>query len=549
MLVSAACLSAAPRLRLDGTALGPYSVAVGADGPQQTVKVSNIGDGAFNFTVTSSAAWLTGTYQAAATCTSVDCGTIAITLATSTLTRGSYTGILTVTDPSAIDVPQTITVTVNMGGTVPDSLKLYAPPGGSATALFFAGNHTIATPGSPWLSVAFSGAGSFGFDVSVAVKASAQSLAANVYNGDVTFLSSAFAPDNKTVPVEFHVTTDPIADPGTTSLTFSASTPIGANAKQPPQNVWIANVGQGTLTVADTPVAVDTGTWLSVAYVVPQPGGVVVGIAADPTGLAAGAHTGTVTVNSNAANGPTVFNVELDVVGPGAGPTIAWPRILNIANFTPGEAVSPGDIVAVYGAAPIFYASYSQINIQIPFETALTSDAQIQVVRNGIASPIGTVPMASRAPLILQLNCLYANTCPAPWQQYGIGFMFADLPAIAFPVPPVYPIPGTRAARVGDVLEFFAVGLGQASTPLVTGAAAPADPLPTIVPAYNVCFYRFGIDTQVCTPAQYSGATPTYVGLYQINVQIPANVPTGDSIHMQITNGESRSDAVLLAIQ
>ncbi len=45
MLISAACLSAAPRLRLGSTALGPFSIVAGANGPQQTVPVANIGMG------------------------------------------------------------------------------------------------------------------------------------------------------------------------------------------------------------------------------------------------------------------------------------------------------------------------------------------------------------------------------------------------------------------------------------------------------------------------------------------------------------------------
>jgi len=163
----------------------------------------------------------------------------------------------------------------------------------------------------------------------------------------------------------------------------------------------------------------------------------------------------------------------------GTTPTIAVPRIVNISNFKsdPQEAVAPGDIVAVYGndllegdpinvtaapplptsvgtapddvqvlvngtAAPIFYASYNQINIQIPFETAATAsaggtfpDAQIQVVRGGVRSPIGTVPMAARAPLILRFNCIF-NTCPAPYQTYGIGVNTGSTnTSVSFPLP------------------------------------------------------------------------------------------------------------------
>jgi uncharacterized protein (TIGR03437 family) len=300
----------------------------------------------------------------------------------------------------------------------------------------------------------------------------------------------------------------------------------------------------------------------------------------NPTGLAAGTHTGTVTVDSNAANSPTVFNVGLTVNGPGSGPTITWPRILNISDFTPNEPVSPGDIVAVFGAdmlegdpitpttlplptqvgagktqvlvnglpAPIFYASYGQINIQIPFETSTAQAAQIQVVRNGITSPVGTVPMAASAPLVLEFGCSFANVCPAPWGQYGLGLLYPDN---AFPMPASYPIPNERPAKVGDVIQFFAVGLGQMSPPLVTGAVPPTSPLPTFAQAFSVCFAPAPtVTTEVCTPAQYAGIAPGYVGLYQINVQIPANAPTGDAVYMSITNGpSSTSDYVLLAIQ
>jgi uncharacterized protein (TIGR03437 family) len=575
MLIGAACLNAAPRLRLSGTALGPYSIVVGTNGSSQTVAVTNIGDGTLKLSVTSSAAWLSGTYKAAQS-------QIAITLATSSLTAGSYTGILTVTDPNAIDVPQTITVTVSMGGTVPNSLTLFAPPGGSGSASFTTGLKAHASISTPsWLSVACTGAGSFQFDVPCAITASAKNLTANAYDGNVTFSGSTFAPDNKSVPVTFNVTTSPIADPGTTTLTFAASMPLGANAKQT-QYVWINNLGQGTLTLASKPtVAPASATWLTVPYTGAESGGALIGIAVDPTGLSAGTQTATVTVDSNAANGPTVFNVELDVSGAGSGPTIAWPRILNISNFTPGEPVSQGDIVAVYGAdllegdpinitatpplptkvgvdpdsvevlvngtaAPIFYASYGQINIQIPFETSVAEDAQIQVVRNGIKSPIGTVPMAARAPRILQLNCIYANTCPAPWGPYGIG-VNTDA---SFPIPTAYPIPNSHPAKVGDVLVFYAVGLGQTSPALVTGAAAPGPPnLAVTVPTFNVCFYTYGIAARFCTPAEYSGATPNYVGLYQINVKIPTNAPTGDTIHMYLSTSQSTSEEVLIDIQ
>ncbi len=420
---------------------------------------------------------------------------------------------MTVLDPNAIDAPQNITVTVNIGGTVPDAITLYATPGGSTSTTFTTGMKAKGSAtGAAWLSVASSGAGSFQFDIPWTVTANAATLAANTYSGNLTFIGSDFTPDNKEIPVTFNVTSMPIIDPGNTSLKVLASTPTGPGAAET-LFVWMGNIGQGTLVAGSTTVTVDTGAWMSVPYVLQDPAGLLMGITVDPTGIAVGPHIGTVQVNTNADNQPTTYTVELDVVGTGATPAINWPRILNVSNYNEGDSVCPGDIVVVYGTdflegdpinvtatpplpttvgtapdnvqvlvngtpAPIFYASYSQINIQIPFETSTAQPANIQVSRNGVLSPVGTVKMATAAPLILEFNCLYSNVCPAPYQPYGIG---VNNNTITFPIPTVFPIYNptfpSHPATAGDIIIFYAVGLGQTVPPLVTGAAAPSGPL------------------------------------------------------------------------
>ncbi len=62
----------------------------------------------------------------------------------------------------------------------------------------------------------------------------------------------------------------------------------------------------------------------------------------------------------------------------------------------------------------------------------------------------------------------------------------------------------------------------------------------------NVCFQSGVLATPVCTLSQYYGATPTEVGLYQVNVQIPPNAPKGDAILMTVGNS---TNPVKLAIQ
>ena len=95
------------------------------------------------------------------------CIPLQFALNTSGLPAGISTGIVTVSDPNAVDAPQTITVTVQIGGGVPSSLDVYVAPGG-ARDLFFSTNSQIGNiaktnDGGAWLSLALDGTGSFRF--------------------------------------------------------------------------------------------------------------------------------------------------------------------------------------------------------------------------------------------------------------------------------------------------------------------------------------------------------------------------------------------------
>src|SRR5438309_2379524 len=120
-------------LRLASTTVGPVSVAVGSNGAAQTVEAYNAGDGSLNLSATSSVAWITPTVQSPRGCTTLGlsgktCNPIALALNTSSLPAGTTTGIVTVNDPNAADAPQTITVTVAVGSSIPNSLNVYVAP-------------------------------------------------------------------------------------------------------------------------------------------------------------------------------------------------------------------------------------------------------------------------------------------------------------------------------------------------------------------------------------------------------------------------------------
>src|SRR5258708_38668423 len=161
-------LQAAPKLRLSASTVGPVSIAVGSNGTAQVVEAFNAGDGALALQATSSVSWMTATIGAQRGCTTRagNCLPVNIALPTASLAKGIFTGIVTLSDPNALDAPQTISVTVQIGGGVPDSATLYLSPNASSASVAFSSSNqlsgTAATQsGGNWLSLSMESAGSF----------------------------------------------------------------------------------------------------------------------------------------------------------------------------------------------------------------------------------------------------------------------------------------------------------------------------------------------------------------------------------------------------
>jgi uncharacterized protein (TIGR03437 family) len=108
-----------------------------------------------------------------------------------------------------------------------------------------------------------------------------------------------------------------------------------------------------------------------------------------------------------------------------------------------------------------------------------------------------------------------------------------------------------QAARVGDFLQVYATGLGSATAGgapngpvLPTGTVAPAsaNPIYQTIEIPNVTIG--GVPAKVL----FSGLAPGFAGVYQINIQVPTGVTTGDQVplHRERFEGHSyhRSSAV-----
>ena len=106
-------------------------------------------------------------------------------------------------------------------------------------------------------------------------------------------------------------------------------------------------------------------------------------------------------------------------------------------------------------------------------------------------------------------------------------------------------IPGTdsRPARQGEYLIIYCIGLGQVTNQPASGFPARPDPL-SQTPETPVVTIG-GIPATV----SFGGLAPGFVGLYQVNVQVPGNVPSGNEVPLVISLGAGRSNSVTIALQ
>jgi uncharacterized protein (TIGR03437 family) len=195
-----------------------------------------------------------------------------------------------------------------------------------------------------------------------------------------------------------------------------------------------------------------------------------------------------------------------------------WPRT------APSNSTGPGAVsVTINGvAAPLWYVSPTQINAQIPFETAIGTATAVVTV-NG--SPAGQInfPVVAAAPDVIPQGATMQATAQNASEGYSINS----------PTSPAHP---------GDVEVVWMSGIGQSNPPVATGAAAPSSP-PLAVVNYPYQITLNGQAVPAC-PYTFLGYAPGYTALVQANFCLPQNL-TGDLSLVVTVNGQSSVPTVL----
>jgi Bacterial Ig-like domain (group 3)/FG-GAP-like repeat/Beta-propeller repeat/FG-GAP repeat len=162
--------------------------------------------------------------------------------------------------------------------------------------------------------------------------------------------------------------------------------------------------------------------------------------------------------------------------------------------------------------AAMLYASPTQINFQIPYETA-TGPATVVVTSDGFTSPGFPFSVVPAAPGIFTNLTLSPNS---------------KLNTAANPV------------AAGGTATVFYTGAGKGSPSVADGAAAPKSPLS--IPVATATATIGGLAATVTVPE----LTPGAVGQAQANVQIPAGLTSAGSYPLIVTeNGRSSLPATI----
>jgi uncharacterized protein (TIGR03437 family) len=269
-----------------------------------------------------------------------------------------------------------------------------------------------------------------------------------------------------------------------------------------------------------------------------------------------GAGSGTTTAGSGTTGSPTGSTGT--PTGPsgstGTGSNTTTPSGSAISGVVNGASyqanLAPGSIVSIFGsglsastltastanlppflgsvnvyfngiAAPLFYASPGQINAQVPYE--LTPGA-VNIEVDGLATVRQTTSVSAAAPGIFTTNS--SGTGP------GAILRGDDYQLIGQSTP----------THAGAYILIYCTGLGALTTPIVEGNPGPAPALATVaVPQVTV--------GNMAAQVTFSGLAPGFAGLYQVNAQVPAGVPSGNAVPVTLSVNGASSNTVTIAVQ
>jgi uncharacterized protein (TIGR03437 family) len=595
--VNMAISSLSQALLLTQTGMSFTAVAQGGVVPPQSFGVVNLGTGSLPWTASVSTLaggnWLSAIPASGSSNASVAAPQVTVIVSPNGLAAGDYYGLVTISAPGAANTPRAVTVFLNV-------LPAGSDPGASVqpSELFFTSTPNGGSPGSQEVLVYNIGAAAqtfylafvnfipedyLGFASLPDTEATLDptrptpvvvqpfvsgSLPAGTYTEFESFQFS----DGRVQTVKINVIS---ATPGSSATASGSNTgdlrPRDGSAPCVPTKLIpaLTTLGQAFAVSAGWPVALavqsvddcgnpQTSGSVTVSFSTGDPP-----LALNP--LNDGTWQATWATTQSSAGQPaaltiTAINKQQQISGtsqvsggigsPKAPPAITQAGIVSAASSVSFTSLAPGSMIAIYGnlladsaasapsiplpttlgnasvfiggqPAPLLYASPGQINALVPYGLNTNTTYSLLIQRDLTLSPPVSINIADAQPGVFvsggsAIVIDYRGTAPA------------------FPVTPSAP------AQAGDVLVFYCAGLGV-TTPLpADGAASPS--APTQAP---VTVSIGGQNANV----EFAGLVAGLVGLYQVNVAMPAGVMPGKAVPVTLTVAGQTSPAAIISTQ
>ncbi len=594
--VSLFVASEGPILGVDTTGLLFQVVEGGGSTATQSIGILNLGDPTttvdWSASVLGGVTWL-NLVPAGGTATGSAPGALKVSLAANAtqMPAGAYYAQIKISDPNSLDSPQEVTAVLNVlppttapspalepgglfftttaGGRTPPVQQVLVNTSSAAAVTFKVAAST--SDGGTWLSVApLTGGASGQAPGKLLVTADPTGLAAGIYTGDVNVsIGQALESVNVTFLVQ----------PAGGDVSVASSRPRATGCT--PGKLVITETGtpDNFPAVAGWPVSLivllddDCGAPVTDGLVTAtfSNGDQELSLAGDSLGSyfttwspSASDSNIVVTFNATAAS---LESATAQLFGGVAANTTPPPKLSpggTLNNFNPvvGAPLSPGSIVQVYGAglgfesvspgivplpttfdntaaligqsagfAPLYFLSSGQINLQIPYDV-LTSQSPQQVpitvqVNNAITQPL-TLSIVPAAPGVLSAN----DGPTAPDVQNG-AHIIAQHSADGSLVTAASP------AKPGEYLVMYLVGMGAVNPTVASGSVTPVSPLSNVISQPMVT-----VGGNAST-VLFAGLTPGFVGLYQIDFQVPANAVAGELTVNVSQNGVAANPTLL----
>lgn len=587
-----------PSIRLSQTALKFTAVATTASSGPQDVLVFNSGAGsltweAFATTLSGGAAWLKledarGTIAGTTADGDAASSRLRVSVDGANLRPGDYFARIDVRSAGASNSPQTIAVllTVLPAGTnpgpqlQPSSLIFIGTAGDSPSSQSFQVSNLTGTPMAFALSTAYSGVAGWlqvapansvvvaGRPISVVVQPDFRALPAGVHEAS---LNLAFEDGSVRRIAVTAIVSEPAADeskdgerqltnscvPSSLVLTVaSPSAVFDAVLNQPVSiDVRLANNCGALATTAGSVVALPEGeSQINLSHV---GGGRYTGVW-QPRNVSTTPRTLFLRgyweiANRNLLTGDARPQPVISRVAPSVSATFVSPgAIVNGASFEARLPVAPGALISVFGSQladaedvgtaplptslagtevtlgdqslPLLYSSSGQLNAMVPFNLPLNTQLPLHVRRGDTLSYGDSLTIAPAQPAVFTRN----------QQGTGQGAIVDGVTNIL--------ADATNPARPGRIVTIYCTGLGQTNPAVAAGEAAPLTVLSrTVLP---VAVQIGGVDATVT----FAGLAPGFAGLYQVNAEVPATLPTNPETPLTITIAGQVSPPVTLAV-